>query len=161
VKTDYKGNNAQQKKSAPLTFLINSHQYKLLEETACILHYQIETIPLPNACRNDSCSRRSCSCSCLPTATNSPVPPSQTLGVLFFPLSPPSRKGATHNQKILAPQLASKAELPLTYELRLPTPTRKSVSHPSALAIQSQQKKTQKKKAPSLSFFLSFNPSKP
>jgi hypothetical protein len=43
-----------------------------------------------------------------------------TLGVLFFPLSPPSRKGATHNQKILAPQLASKAELPLTYELRLP-----------------------------------------
>jgi hypothetical protein len=43
-----------------------------------------------------------------------------TLGVLFFPLSPPSRKGATHNQKVLAPQLASKAELPLTYELRLP-----------------------------------------
>jgi hypothetical protein len=45
---------------------------------------------------------------------SSPVPPSQTLGVLFFPLSPPSRKGATHNQKVLAPQLASKAELPLT-----------------------------------------------
>jgi hypothetical protein len=43
-----------------------------------------------------------------------------TLGVLFFPLSPPSRKGATHNQKILAPQLASKAELPLTKMLRLP-----------------------------------------
>ena len=43
-----------------------------------------------------------------------------TLGVLFFPLSPLSRKGATHNQKILAPHLASKAELPLTYELRLP-----------------------------------------
>ena len=37
-----------------------------------------------------------------------------TLGVLFFPLSPPSHKGATHNQKVLAPQLASKAELPLT-----------------------------------------------
>jgi hypothetical protein len=50
--------------------------------------------------------------SCLPTSLSSPVPPSQTLGVLFFPLSPPSRKGATHNQKILAPQLASKAELP-------------------------------------------------
>ena len=31
-----------------------------------------------------------------------------TLVVLFFPLSPPSRKGATHNQKILAPQLASR-----------------------------------------------------
>jgi len=51
---------------------------------------------------------------------NPPVPPSQTLGVLFFPHSPPSHKEATHNQKILAPQLASKAELPLTYELRLP-----------------------------------------
>jgi hypothetical protein len=37
-----------------------------------------------------------------------------TLGVLFFPLSPPSCKGATHNQKSLAPQLASRAELPLT-----------------------------------------------
>jgi hypothetical protein len=49
------------------------------------------------------------------TGTSQPA-----LGVLFFPLSPPSRKGATHNQKILAPQLASKAELPLTYELRLP-----------------------------------------
>ena len=36
-----------------------------------------------------------------------------TLGVLFFLRSPPSRKGATHNQKFLAPQLASKAELPL------------------------------------------------
>ena len=56
----------------------------------------------------------------LPTSMSPPVPPSQTLGVLSFPLSPPSRKGATHNQKILAPQLASKAELPLTYELRLP-----------------------------------------
>jgi hypothetical protein len=30
------------------------------------------------------------------------------LGVLFFPLSPPSRKGATHkNQKSIAPKLAS------------------------------------------------------
>jgi hypothetical protein len=51
-----------------------------------------------------------CSCrsySCLSTSMSSPVPPSQTLGVLFFPLSPPSRKGATHNQRVLAPQLAS------------------------------------------------------
>jgi len=51
-------------------------------------------------CRWFRCSNRSCSCSCLPTTTNSPVPPSQTLGVLFFPLSPPSRKGATHNQRV-------------------------------------------------------------
>jgi hypothetical protein len=65
----------------------------------------------------------SCSCSkllLLADLKSSPVPPSQTLGVLFFPLSPPSRKGATHNQKVLAPQLASKAELPLTMMLRLP-----------------------------------------
>jgi hypothetical protein len=44
---------------------------------------------------------RSCSsCSCFPTSMSSPVPPSQTLGVLFFPLSPPSRKGVTHNQRV-------------------------------------------------------------
>jgi hypothetical protein len=36
----------------------------------------------------------------LPTAKGSPVPPSQTLGVLCFPLSPPSRKGATQEPEI-------------------------------------------------------------
>ena len=50
----------------------------------------------------------------LPTIRNSPVPRSQMLGVLSFPLSPPSPKGATHNlDDILASQLASKVELPL------------------------------------------------
>ena len=38
--------------------------------------------------------------SCLPTIEGSPVPPSQTLGVLYFPLSPPSRKGATQEPEI-------------------------------------------------------------
>jgi hypothetical protein len=39
-----------------------------------------------------------------------------TLGVLFFPLIPPSRKGATHkhNQKTLAPSSPRKVELPLS-----------------------------------------------
>jgi hypothetical protein len=56
-------------------------------------------IPVPlSLAANDSCSCRSCSC--LPTSTSSSVPPSQTLGVLFFPLSPPSRKGDTHNQRV-------------------------------------------------------------
>jgi hypothetical protein len=49
-----------------------------------------------------------CSRFCLLTSTSSPVPPSQTLGVLFFPLSPPSRKGATHNQRVTS----SSARLP-------------------------------------------------
>jgi hypothetical protein len=31
----------------------------------------------------------------LPTTECSPVPPSQTRGVLYFPRRPPSRKGAT------------------------------------------------------------------
>ena len=35
--------------------------------------------------------------SCSPTVETTPVPPSQSLGVLYFPLSPPSRKGATHS----------------------------------------------------------------
>jgi hypothetical protein len=35
-----------------------------------------------------------------PTTESSPVPPSQTLGVLCFPLSPPSRKGATQEPEI-------------------------------------------------------------
>ena len=74
------------------------------------------------------------------TSTSQP-----TLGVLFFPLSPPSCKGATHNQRVLAPQLASKAELPLTICWGFPTPTRKSVSLLfSAIAFQSQPK-TQKR----------------
>jgi hypothetical protein len=52
----------------------------------------------------------------LPTVEFSPVPPSQSLGVLCFPLSPPSRKGATQDPEIrLASQLASKAELPLQH----------------------------------------------
>ena len=37
--------------------------------------------------------------SCLSTVETSPVPPSQSLGVLCFPLSPPSRKGATQDPK--------------------------------------------------------------
>ena len=49
-----------------------------------------------------------CSRFCLPTSTSSPVPPSQMLGVLFFPLSTPSRKGATHNQRVTS----SSARLP-------------------------------------------------
>ena len=84
---------------------------------------------------SDAATAPSPSCSCsklllLADLKRSPVPPSQTLGVLFFPLSPPSRKGATHNQKSLAPQLASKAELPLTYELRLPNSYQKISQSP-------------------------------
>jgi hypothetical protein len=100
-----------------------------------------------------------CSCSRLPTATNSPVPPSQTLGVLFFPLSPPSRKGATHNQKILAPQLASKAELPLTNaEASQLLPVNQSVlplcSRSPISAKTPKAKKSKKKPLLFLSFFL-------
>ena len=36
----------------------------------------------------------------LPTVESSPVPPSQMLGVLCFPLSPPIRKGATQEPEI-------------------------------------------------------------
>ena len=101
--------------------ILNMNHIIATETTICTLAIKTTVYKNPNAidipvplslAANDSCSCRSCSC--LPTSTSSPVPPSQTLGVLFFPLSPPSRKGATHNQKILAPQLASKAELPLT-----------------------------------------------
>ena len=35
-----------------------------------------------------------------PTVETTPVPPNQTLGVLCFPLSPPSRKGATQEPDI-------------------------------------------------------------
>jgi hypothetical protein len=65
---------------------------------------KIKRIPERNARRktNGTCRSRS------PTVETSPVPPSQSLGVLCFPLSPPSRKGATQIQKVsLASQLAS------------------------------------------------------
>jgi hypothetical protein len=60
-----------------------------------------------------SVSLSSC-CSRSLTIETSLIPPNQTLGVLCFPLRPPSRKGATQIQKIcLASQLTSKDELPL------------------------------------------------
>jgi hypothetical protein len=72
--------------------------------------------------------RRSCSVSLLLANREcSPVPPSQTRGVLCFPLRPPSRKGATQEpEKSLASQLASTAELPpkITAELHTQLHTR-------------------------------------
>jgi hypothetical protein len=102
----------------------------------------------------------SCSCSkllLLADLKSSPVPPSQTLGVLFFPLSPPSRKGATHNQKVLAPQLASKAELPLTYaEDSQLLPVNQSVSP----LLHSPPISAKEKKSPFFSFLPSLYPLK-
>jgi len=59
------------------------------------------------------------------TGTSQPM-----LGVLFFPLSLPSRNGATHTiQRFrLAPSSPHKDELPLFSELGIPTPTSKSVN---------------------------------
>ena len=59
---------------------------------------------------------------------NSPVPPSQTLGVLFFPLSPPSRKGATHNQRGTSSSARLQGWATTHICWGFPTPTKKSVS---------------------------------
>ena len=89
-------------------------EYKMLSTLT------IKIIPLPHArvgrhpalCATSRSTHRSRS----PTTESSPVPPSQMLGVLCFPLSPPSRKGATQEPEItLASQLASMAELPLQH----------------------------------------------
>ena len=72
-----------------------------------------------------------CSCrsrSCLPTSMSSPVPPSQTLGVLFFPLSPPSHKGATHNQRVTSSSARLQGWATTQMCWGFPTPTIKSVS---------------------------------
>jgi hypothetical protein len=90
------------------------------------LNHTVATRPLRKRPTLRAASRAPCR-SRLPTAECSPVPPSQTLGVLCFPLSPPSRKGATQEpEKSLASQLASTAELPLknTAEIH-PTPHKK------------------------------------
>jgi hypothetical protein len=68
------------------------------------LLYQIKIIPWPHARFGDDpravpLARSPCRFR-MPTKESSPVPPSQTLGVLFFPLSPPSRKGATQAPEI-------------------------------------------------------------
>ena len=74
----------------------------------------IKIIPLPFAFLGQRPTLRAVSR--LSTVEISPVPPSQMLGVLCFPLSPPSRKGATQELDIrLASQLASTAELPLQH----------------------------------------------
>jgi hypothetical protein len=82
------------------------------------------------------------------TGTSQPM-----LGVLSFPLSPPSRKGATHTiQRFrLAPISPRKAELPLLSELGIPTPTSKSVK-----SIFLQRNVTQTEYDPSSFSFLHF-----
>jgi hypothetical protein len=100
--------------AAPLSFP-KKNSYSLLAKgnsmhsTLPFKDHTVASMSFSSAVHAPCCSRLQ-----LADRNNSPVPPSQTLGVLFFPLSPPSRKGATHNQRVLAPQLASKAELPLT-----------------------------------------------
>jgi hypothetical protein len=64
------------------------------------MHYTspVKIIPLPFAFLGRRPALRAASR--LPTVESSPVPPSQMLGVLCFPLSPPSRKGATQEPEI-------------------------------------------------------------
>jgi hypothetical protein len=72
------------------------------------------------------------------------------LGVLFFLLSPPIHKGATHTiQRFhLAPSSPRKAKLPLLSEMGIPNPTSKSVK-----SLFLQHNVTQTEDPPS-SFFL-------
>jgi hypothetical protein len=67
-------------------------------------YFTIKIIPWPHARFGDvprSVPRPALrAASRFPTVESSPVPPSQTLGVLFSPLSPPSRKGATQEPEI-------------------------------------------------------------
>jgi len=65
-----------------------------------------------------------------------------TLGALFFPLSPPSRKGATHTIQWLrlAPSLPCKAELPLLPRWVSQLPTSKSIK---SIFLQCNDTKTQ------------------
>ena len=68
--------------------------------TITILPYKIEECTLPYRPLDDVCVLCVAPAPChshLPTVETTPVPPSQTIGVLFFPLSSPSLKGATHS----------------------------------------------------------------
>jgi hypothetical protein len=77
---------------------------KSINSTSMTLNYRSKIIPWPHARFGDvpravPLARSPCRFR-MPTKESSPVPPSQTLGVLFFPLSPPSRKGATQEPEI-------------------------------------------------------------
>ena len=67
--------------------------------------------------------------SCSPTVETSPVPPSQSLGVLCFPLSPSSRKGATHSPdgRSSFPACLARLSYHSYPSWKIPTPHKQSV----------------------------------
>jgi hypothetical protein len=117
-------------------------QHSTIQLRKCIVAYSPAPIGVPCSVQLPLADRRDL------IGTSQP-----TLGVLFFPLSTPSRKGATHTIQRFRLALSSprKAELPLLSELGIPTPTSKSIK-----SIFLQRNVTQTEDDPSSFSFLYF-----
>jgi hypothetical protein len=89
----------QSNSDGTLTSLSNSFFFFINKPTQLnlkqIYSAKFKGVPLPFSC-SKRCPRAP-SRSCSSTVETTSVPPSQMLGVLYFPLSPLSRKEATHS----------------------------------------------------------------